>query len=133
MCAINGIFSVRRVESIESRIQNMNDAVIYRGPDAGICNVVNESTAFAHRRLAILDLDHRSDQPMVSKKGNILVFNGEIYNYKDLKAQLEGPFRTTSDTEVILAAYEQKGLDWFLKHCNGMLAIAIYDVQKDNS
>ena len=131
MCAINGIFSVRRVESIESRIQNMNDAVNYRGPDAGICNVVNESTAFAHRRLAILDLDRRSDQPMVSKKGNILVFNGEIYNYKDLKAQLDGPFRTTSDTEVILAAYEQKGLDWFLEHCNGMFAIAIYDIQKD--
>ena len=78
MCAINGIFSARRVEKIECRIQNMNDAVIYRGPDAGICNVVNNSTTFAHRRLAILDLDHRSDQPMVSDKGNILVFNGEI-------------------------------------------------------
>lgn len=131
MCAINGIFSARRVESIEGRIQNMNDAVIYRGPDAGICNVVDESTAFAHRRLAILDLDHRSDQPMVSDNGNILVFNGEIYNFKELKAQLEGPFKTESDTEVILAAYEQKGLYWFLEHCNGMFAIAIYDVQKE--
>ncbi len=131
MCAINGIFSVERVCDIDSRIQNMNDAVIYRGPDAGICKVTNSCTAFGHRRLAILDLDHRSDQPMVSERGNILVFNGEIYNFNELKAHLDGPFKTTSDTEVILAAYEQKGLDWFLTHCNGMFAFAIYDGQKD--
>lgn len=131
MCAINGILSRECVEGLEGRIQNMNDAVIYRGPDAGICKVVDNCTAFGHRRLAILDLDHRSDQPMVSEKGNILVFNGEIYNFKELRAQLDGPFKTTSDTEVILAAYEQKGLDWFLMNCNGMFAIALYDIQKD--
>ena len=131
MCAINGILSRECVDGIEDRIQNMNEAVIYRGPDAGICKVVDNCTAFGHRRLAILDLDHRSDQPMVSEKGNILVFNGEIYNFKELRAQLDGRFKTTSDTEVILAAYEQKGLDWFLTHCNGMFAIALYDIQKD--
>ena len=81
MCAINGILSRECVEGIESRIQYMNDAVIYRGPDAGNCKVINNCTAFGHRRLSILNLDHRSDQPMVSEKGNILVFNGEIFGF----------------------------------------------------
>ena len=106
----------------------MNDAIKHRGPDAEGHIVLNNSFALGHRRLSIIDLDARSNQPMVSPAGNVLVYNGEIYNYKEIKEQIHDyHFQTESDTEVILATIECYGLDWLLKRANGMFAFAYFD------
>lgn len=102
----------------------------HRGPDyAGILEV--DGLLLGHNRLAIIDLDSASNQPMSSTCGRIvLVFNGEIYNYLELKAELAGyPFRTQSDTEVILAAYLAWG-ERFIERLNGMFALALYDRER---
>ena len=101
-----------------------------RGPDAeGIWT--SEGVVLGHRRLAILDLDRRSDQPMVAIDGNYAItFNGEIYNFRELRVDLEArgvAFRTTSDTEVLLALYALEG-ERMLPRLRGMFAFAIWNV-----
>ncbi|MDA0973038.1 MAG: asparagine synthase (glutamine-hydrolyzing), partial [Bacteroidetes bacterium] len=99
----------------------------HRGPDAqGI--YLQEEVCLGHRRLSIIDVDTSSDQPFVDPKGRyVLVYNGEIYNFRELKAQLVNwEFRTHSDTEVLMAAYDQWGLEC-LSLFNGMFAFALWD------
>lgn len=112
-------------------IQKMNNTVKYRGPDdEGI--FLDEKISLGHRRLAILDLSEAGHQPMLSQDGSlVIVFNGEIYNFPDLKKKLAGfyNFRTQSDTEVILAAYQKWGYDC-VKKLNGIFALAIWDKNK---
>lgn len=107
----------------------MGGAVTYRGPDAGGVHHIDR-TFFAHRRLAIIDLDSTADQPLVSPDGrHMITFNGEIYNYRELRksALLSGyNFQTDSDTEVILALYITGGTD-ALDLLDGMFAFALYD------
>jgi asparagine synthase (glutamine-hydrolysing) len=125
MCGIAGIISAD--PSSREKIQAMVESQNHRGPDAsGFYR--EDSIALGHNRLSIIDLDPRSDQPMISDCGNyVIVFNGEIYNYKELKQQLkEYPFRTTSDTEVLLAAYIRWGKE-MLDRLNGMFAFAIWN------
>lgn len=125
MCGIAGIAGRRHstvsVESLSSRIA-------HRGPDGhGVWK--NEAFALAHVRLSIIDLSDSANQPMEDPlTGNILIFNGEIYNYIELRQQLGGryDFRTQSDTEVILACYRVYGED-FLQKLRGMFTIALYD------
>lgn len=105
----------------------------YRGPD--YTDVIEvDGLCLGHNRLAIIDLDPRSNQPMVSACDRItLVFNGEIYNYLELKKELvEYPFRTDSDTEVIIAAYLAWGEN-FVKYLTGMFSFALYDRQQKKS
>ena len=130
MCGISGIFSTKPINEIENRIDKMNDSIIHRGPDAGSYNIISTSKAIAHRRLSIINLNESANQPMTSnsKLWNI-VFNGEIYNFDEIKKRLIYKFKTNSDTEVILAAFEEKGIDWFLQNANGMFAIAIYNTE----
>jgi len=102
-----------------------------RGPDAeGVW--VSDGVALGHRRLAILDLDARANQPMVSADGRYtIVFNGEIYNFRELRRELEAhgvAFRTTSDTEVLLALFARDGAR-MLPRLRGMFAFAIWDTQ----
>lgn len=101
----------------------------HRGPD-GSSSFLSGSFFFGHTRLAIIDPDQRSAQPMISASGNsLLIFNGEIYNYKRLKSQLESDgiqFRTTSDTEVVLEGIEKEGSS-FIKKLDGMFAIIWFD------
>ncbi|MCA0446044.1 MAG: asparagine synthase (glutamine-hydrolyzing) [Bacteroidetes bacterium] len=101
----------------------------HRGPD-GTSSFLSGSFFFGHTRLAIIDPDPRSAQPMISASGNSLViFNGEIYNYKRLKSQLESDgiqFRTTSDTEVVLEGIEKEGSS-FIQKLDGMFAIIWFD------
>lgn len=112
-------------------IEKMTAAISHRGPDAQKTSIVSKA-ALGHARLSIIDLDPRSDQPMSNATGDLhLVFNGEIYNYRELKKELvDYPYKTQSDTEVILAAYLKWGFDC-VHHFNGMFAFALYDEKND--
>jgi len=112
-------------------VQQMIDRMSARGPDAdGLWT--GQGVVLGHKRLAIIDLDVRSNQPMTfSNARYVLVFNGEIYNYRELRSELESRgdvFQTTSDSEVILALYARMRAD-MLPRLRGMFALAIWDVQ----
>ena len=113
-------------------VRRMNDSMSVRGPD-GVGCWSDEDIVLGHRRLAIVDLDVRSNQPMVSSTGRyVIVFNGEIYNFRELRRSLEADsavFRTTSDTEVLLALFARYG-EGMLPKLRGMFAFAIWDTQK---
>lgn len=132
MCGIAGFihFDYSQVASKET-LKRMTDIIAHRGPD-GEGFFTCENIALGHRRLSIIDLS-TGDQPMISKDGNeIIVFNGEIYNYIELRAELKNlghTFKTESDTEVILAAYKEWGENCQAK-LNGMWAFAIWDKSK---
>lgn len=132
MCGINGIISKKRICNIGDRILAMNRSLGHRGPDAQLTKILpDQNKAFGHARLAIIDLDVRSNQPMEDDTCNgIIVFNGEIYNYKELKRQLHYNFETSSDTEVLLAGIKETGID-FINKCNGMFSFAFYDRNED--
>lgn len=109
----------------------MNEVLVHRGPDAcGSYFDAETGVGLAHRRLSIIDLDSRSSQPMVSADGSMLMtYNGEIYNYQELRNELERDgvaFRTTSDTEVLLEGFRRSGPE-FLARLNGIFAAAILD------
>lgn len=135
MCGISGFvdFSHRwNFDQMSSIVKRMSDTLIHRGPDdAGFW--VNEECGIGlgFRRLAILDLSPFGHQPMHSKNGRfVIVFNGEIYNYLELRKELEQKdyrFNGHSDTEVLLAAFEEWGVEFAVKKSNGMFAIAVYD------
>lgn len=127
MCGISGIFGLEDISDPKGLVNSMNQALSHRGPDAqGI--YLQEEVCLGHRRLSIIDVDTSSDQPFVDPKGRyLLVYNGEIYNFRELKAQLVNwEFRTHSDTEVLMAAYDQWGLEC-LSLFNGMFAFALWD------
>lgn len=105
--------------------------IAYRGPDQQQAVVLGD-TGLAHARLSIIDLSHGADQPMADAAGDLtIVFNGEIYNYRELRKELERDgaiFRTASDTEVLLHLYRAHGAD-MLARLNGMFAFAIHDAR----
>jgi asparagine synthase (glutamine-hydrolysing) len=109
----------------------MGQAIVHRGPDAG-GTYQDDGIGLAHRRLSILDLSEAGNQPMVSASGRYLIaFNGEIYNYRSIKAELEAEgyrFSTGTDTEVLLALFEHKH-QRCLDDLNGMFAFAIWDTE----
>lgn len=125
MCGITGYYSFNRNFS-QDDLKLMSDSLSHRGPDAdGFFN--DEVCGLGHRRLSIIDLSASANQPMFSHSARyIIVFNGEIYNYKEIANELNITFKTTSDTEVLLEAFEKWGVD-FVHHLNGMFAIAIFD------
>lgn len=131
MCGINGIFGVEKMRDARTTVQGMNDAISHRGPDAdGIYE--GNNIVLGHRRLSIIDLSVESNQPFFSDdKRYVMVFNGEIYNYNELKSELaDFVFRTNSDTEVLLNAYCKWGID-FISRLEGMFAFAIWDTQRN--
>ncbi len=130
MCGIAGIIGISKEKSTVM-INGMVDAIAHRGPDAKAI-YVNEHVAFGHTRLSILDLSNGANQPFIDASGDyVIVFNGEIYNYMDVKAKLDYKWRTTSDTEVILAAFIQWGSNC-LEHLNGMFAFAIWNKKSES-
>lgn len=135
MCGICGLVSNQPLSSDDlARVKGMSDRLAHRGPDAeGLWR--DKHVAFGHRRLSILDLSKAGDQPMVCEEGRyVIVFNGEIFNFLELRRELSEKgyvFRTQTDTEVVLAAYDAWGKDC-LHRFNGMWALALWDC-KDRS
>lgn len=134
MCGIAGIWFNQRYDNPAREVQSMTDAIVHRGPDAaGAWVSENGKVALGHRRLSIIDLTSGGAQPMRFLDKYTITFNGEIYNYIELREELRAfgyVFKSNSDTEVILAAYNQWGVQC-LSHFDGMFAFALYDVQKD--
>ena len=132
MCGIAGIFHLSTPKPVDpARIERMCDAMVHRGPDGhGVWTA--PGVGLGHRRLSIIDVAG-SPQPMASTDGRaMLVFNGEIYNYRELRAELKAQgavFHTDGDSEVILAAWQRWGVDC-LPRLSGMFAFAIYDLDK---
>ena len=135
MCGIGGLFSRR---DTRTAVMQMSEALRHRGPDdvglAGITGLDNKPRGmFAHRRLAIIDLSIAGHQPMFSHDDRLCItYNGEIYNYLELRAELEREgvqFRSTCDTEVLLLGWQKHGAK-FLERLRGMFAFALWDREK---
>jgi asparagine synthase (glutamine-hydrolysing) len=136
MCGINGIFAYHPASGMphEAELLATREAMRARGPDgAGLWWNAERRCGLAHRRLAILDLSDRAAQPMASPDGRLVVtFNGEIYNYRELRAELEAAgvgLRTSSDTEALLYLYAREGAA-MVHRLRGMFAFAIWDEAK---
>ena len=132
MCGICGQFNFKSQEPVRrERLQAMTRSIIHRGPDDE-GHFIDGPLGFGFRRLSIIDLSG-GHQPMSDAEESVwIVFNGEIYNFPELKRELQGfghVFRTNSDTEVIIHGYKQWGDD-VLNHLNGMFGLAIWDVRK---
>jgi asparagine synthase (glutamine-hydrolysing) len=134
MCGLTGIFdpSGRDASGLARPIAAMTARLEHRGPDDhGLWVDADTGIALGHRRLSIVDLSPEGHQPMMSVEGrHVIAFNGEIYNFKSLRAELAAQghtFRGTSDTEVLLAVIERDGLDAALNRISGMFAFALWD------
>ncbi len=137
MCGIAGIYCFEGTNTIESELLvRMRDTMLHRGPDdAGVWTSPDRRVGLAHRRLSIVDLSLDARQPMANEDGSLqVVFNGEIYNHAEIRTELEqrGNHRWKtdhSDTEVILHAFEEWGIDC-VHRFRGMFAIALWDARK---
>ncbi len=136
MCGIAALFSYRSDASKVSReeLRAIRDFMARRGPDgSGEWFSADDRVALGHRRLSILDLSEKGAQPMASQDGSLVIsFNGEIYNYRELRKDLEAKghhFKSDSDTEVLLYLYREKGESMF-DELRGMFAFALWDQQK---
>lgn len=133
MCGIVGIVESKK-QVDENLLRKMRDALSHRGPnDSGIWIGFNKRVGLAHRRLSIIDLSSAGHQPMSDKKGKIwIIHNGEVYNFQEIRRELEKKgyrFKSNTDTEVVLYAYQEWGFDCLQKF-NGMFAFGIYDGRK---
>jgi asparagine synthase (glutamine-hydrolysing) len=132
MCGIAGFTHFNGNMGDKAALKKMGDSLYHRGPDAG-GEYLDDHVGLAHRRLAIIDLSDAGIQPMTSHDGKyIIVFNGEIYNFQALRAELSAtgyPFKTHTDTEVILALYASEGEN-LLSKLNGMFAFTLWDTTK---
>jgi asparagine synthase (glutamine-hydrolysing) len=129
MCGIAGIAG-RNAKQYQQQLKQMTDAIRHRGPD-GVGIAVFDNCVLGHRRLSIIDLN-TGDQPMHSALGSSIIFNGEFYGYLDIKKTLDWKWRTTSDTEVILALYHQYGSEEFVNKIRGMFAFALWDKKEES-
>ncbi len=137
MCGISGFIHHQLSESrAREVVEKMNSLLRHRGPD-NQASWTGEGLCLGHTRLSIIDLSSQSNQPLKSEDGRyVIVYNGELYNYRELKLELQRSpvgsgvkpwfFRTASDTEVVLAAFERWGINC-LHHFSGMFAFAVYD------
>ncbi len=133
MCGISGVLSNNPQDISREIIKDMNGTLLHRGPDDTGC-FIDKKIAIGHKRLSIIDLSEAAKQPMISENSRyVITYNGEIYNYKELKELLlmKGhKFRTQSDTEVVLNSFLEWGLDSF-NLFNGMFALAVWDKEEE--
>ena len=134
MCGIAGFLDFSFHAGLPDQLQDVSNSLKHRGPDSGGCWFEKDNIlGLAHRRLSILDLSDAGAQPMVSHCGRyVIVYNGEIYNFSELRVKLEQSGGQTtwaghSDTEVLLNGVAKWGIDRCLKFCRGMFAFAIWD------
>jgi asparagine synthase (glutamine-hydrolysing) len=130
MCGLTGLIAPEATsDELSSQVRRMCDALVHRGPDdEGEWIDAEAGVALGFRRLAILDLSPAGHQPMVSRSGRyVTTLNGEIYNFEELRRELDGPWRGHSDTEVLLAAFDAWGIEAALQKFIGMFAIAVWD------
>lgn len=143
MCGLSGFVGFENLKNPKEIINLMGNTLNHRGPDNGSSWVdFNNQIALYHNRLSIIDIDKRSNQPMKSSSGRyVIIFNGEIYNFKSLKKEIEiylnqkniiKKWKTRSDTEVLLEGIEIWGLKNFILKTEGMFSIAIFDKKKNN-
>lgn len=135
MCGIAGIFSLGRQNVALNELKQFTDGISHRGPDGeGFWISDNGKLGFGHRRLSILDLSENGKQPMHYAEGRYTItYNGEVYNFLEIRSELKSKgyyFKSDSDTEVILAAFDAWGRDCLLRF-NGMWAMAIWDAKKN--
>src|SRR5262245_49843393 len=128
MCGIAGILNFDGEPIDERRLVRMTDIIAHRGPD-GSGHWIDDAVGLGHRRLSIIDLSTAGAQPMSNEDGSLwITFNGEVYNYRELRPQLESlghRFCSDTDTEVVLHAYEEWGADCLQKFV-GMWAFAVW-------
>lgn len=133
MCGIAGFTQFKSQIGTTDSLNKMGNAIFHRGPDAG-STYIDKYIGLSHRRLAIIDLSEAGIQPMHSyDEQYVIAFNGEIYNFLELRKELEEkgyPFKSHTDTEVILALYHYEGVK-LLDKINGMFAFALWDKQKE--
>ncbi len=138
MCGIAGLYdSASSPDKLRENLAHMTGSLAHRGPDSdGLWLDPQGGLGLGHRRLAIIDLSEKGAQPMASPGGRyMIVFNGEIYNYIDIRRELEQEgqrFISHSDTEVLLAGAEHWGLKKTLEKCSGMFALALWDKKERN-
>ena len=137
MCGLTGFIIKRKgfPNNWNDILTKMANQIVHRGPDNdGVWYDIEEGVGLAHRRLAILDLSPHGHQPMISASGRfVIVYNGEVYNFRDIKDELlESGHRFSghSDTEVMLSAIEQWGIKGATIRFNGMFAFAVWDRQE---
>ncbi|HMS64407.1 MAG TPA: asparagine synthase (glutamine-hydrolyzing) [Ignavibacteria bacterium] len=134
MCGISGEYIIKGRLTEKAEFIRLNDLAVKRGPDSSGHWSDNENCQLGFSRLAILDLSVNGNQPMISPSGRLaMVYNGEIYNFADIKKKLPADkytFKGHSDTEIILCAFEHFGIEETVKMLDGMFAIGIYDRNK---
>ena len=134
MCGIAGFTRFHHLTGDEESLKEMGKTIYHRGPDAG-GQYLDEKVGLCHRRLSIIDLSSAGNQPMISGDDQlVLVFNGEIYNFQELREDLIAKgydFKTKTDTEVILALYQYEGEN-LVDKINGMFAFALWDKKKES-
>ncbi len=134
MCGISALILYRSDLPVRKVIERMNNKMAHRGPDAD-GQFINENIGLGHRRLSIIDTEQSANQPMLSSNKNwVIAFNGEIYNYVELKAnELQGvPFQTESDTEVILELFDKYGTEAISK-LKGMFAFVLHHIPSNET
>jgi asparagine synthase (glutamine-hydrolysing) len=134
MCGLAGAVSLKRtpIRDLDRALWTMSELIAHRGPDGqGFWQEPGSMCGLAHRRLAVIDLSPSGHQPMTAPDGTVISYNGEIYNYLELRDELKcgWRFRSRSDTETILAAYARWGTDC-LMHLRGMFAFALWDGER---
>lgn len=132
MCGIAGIIAKEKDKQLADKITKMLAPIVHRGPNGSGVESFNDTIAFGHRRLSVIDLSTNGKQPMSYLNKYWITFNGEIYNYLEIKKKLQKEgycFHNDTDTEVILAAYHNWGKNC-VEYFNGMWAFSIYDIEK---
>ena len=134
MCGITGLINLDGASVSPVILKKMTDAIAHRGPD-GEGQWIEENIGLGHRRLAIIDLSPAGHQPMISADHRwVLSYNGEIYNYRELRTDLEAEgvwFRSQTDSEVVLNSLARWGRSALSKF-NGMFALALWDRKEQN-